>query len=91
MGAIDVEALDKRFGSVRALAGLELHVEAGEVHGFLGPNGAGKTTTIRDPARHGARRRRRRARARARPVGATPSRCTAVSRSCPARSTCGDS
>ncbi|MGW8703428.1 ATP-binding cassette domain-containing protein, partial [Streptomyces eurythermus] len=30
-----------------ALAGLDLDVEAGEVHGFLGPNGAGKSTTIR--------------------------------------------
>jgi ABC-2 type transport system ATP-binding protein len=31
----------------RALDGLDLHVEAGGVHGFLGPNGSGKTTTIR--------------------------------------------
>src|SRR5262249_7446393 len=31
----------------RALDGLDLSVETGEVHGFLGPNGAGKTTTIR--------------------------------------------
>src|SRR5690242_18655163 len=30
-----------------ALAGLDLRVAAGEVHGFLGPNGSGKTTTIR--------------------------------------------
>ncbi len=29
------------------MAGLDLHVEAGGVHGFLGPNGSGKTTTIR--------------------------------------------
>src|SRR5215471_8383380 len=32
---------------VRALDGLTLRVEAGEVFGFLGPNGAGKTTTFR--------------------------------------------
>ena len=44
---IDAEALVKTFGSVRALDGLDLTVEAGEVHGFLGPNGAGKSTTIR--------------------------------------------
>lgn len=41
------QALVKRFGRVRALAGLDLRVEAGEVHGFLGPNGAGKSTAIR--------------------------------------------
>ena len=45
--AIHVESMVKSFGTVRALDGLDLHVEAGEVHGFLGPNGAGKTTTIR--------------------------------------------
>lgn len=46
--AIAISGLVKDFGrSARALDGLDLHVEAGEVHGFLGPNGAGKTTTIR--------------------------------------------
>ncbi|MEU4562238.1 ABC transporter ATP-binding protein [Actinoplanes sp. NPDC023936] len=45
--AIEVEGLIKRFGSVTALDGLDLHVRTGEVHGFLGPNGAGKTTAIR--------------------------------------------
>jgi ABC-2 type transport system ATP-binding protein len=45
--AISVSGLVKTFGSTRALDGLDLVVEAGEVHGFLGPNGAGKTTTIR--------------------------------------------
>lgn len=44
---IDVSDLRKDFGTVRALDGLELRVEAGEVHGFLGPNGAGKSTTLR--------------------------------------------
>jgi len=37
----------KAFGSTQALAGLDLEVAPGEVHGFLGPNGAGKTTTLR--------------------------------------------
>src|SRR3954452_17987582 len=37
----------KRYGSVRAVTGLDLTVQPGEVHGFLGPNGAGKSTTIR--------------------------------------------
>jgi len=45
--AIVVRGLVKTFGQTRALDGLDLVVEAGEVHGFLGPNGAGKTTTIR--------------------------------------------
>jgi ABC-2 type transport system ATP-binding protein len=45
--AIDVGGLVKTFGATRALDGLDLSVETGEVHGFLGPNGAGKSTTIR--------------------------------------------
>ena len=44
---IDCVDLVKAFGHVRALDGLRLSVDAGEVHGFLGPNGAGKSTTIR--------------------------------------------
>jgi ABC-2 type transport system ATP-binding protein len=45
--AIRTEGLVKDYGKVRALAGLDLEVEAGQVFGFLGPNGAGKSTTIR--------------------------------------------
>ncbi|MFE7610449.1 MULTISPECIES: ABC transporter ATP-binding protein [Streptomyces] len=45
--AIRVDGLHKSFGRTHALDGLDLTVEAGEVHGFLGPNGAGKSTTIR--------------------------------------------
>ena len=44
---IETTNLSKSFGRTRALDGLDLSVEQGEVHGFLGPNGAGKTTTIR--------------------------------------------
>lgn len=44
---IEASGLEKRFGRVRALNGLDLAVTEGEVHGFLGPNGAGKSTTIR--------------------------------------------
>jgi ABC-2 type transport system ATP-binding protein len=44
---IEASGLEKRFGRVRALDGLDLTVTEGEVHGFLGPNGAGKSTTIR--------------------------------------------
>ncbi|MGW5419582.1 ABC transporter ATP-binding protein [Streptomyces sp. NPDC003943] len=45
--AISVAGLHKSFGRTRALDGLDLTVETGEVHGFLGPNGSGKSTTIR--------------------------------------------
>jgi ABC-2 type transport system ATP-binding protein len=44
---ISLQHLTKTFGKVRALDGLDLTVDPGEVHGFLGPNGAGKSTTIR--------------------------------------------
>ncbi|MEV0155870.1 ABC transporter ATP-binding protein [Micromonospora sp. NPDC050686] len=45
--AIDIQHVDKSFGRVRALDGLDLRVDTGTVHGFLGPNGAGKSTTVR--------------------------------------------
>ena len=47
VAAISISGLVKTFGQTRALDGLDLDVEVGEVHGFLGPNGSGKTTTIR--------------------------------------------
>jgi ABC-2 type transport system ATP-binding protein len=45
--AVRMQGVVKRFGSTRALDGMDLVAEHGEVHGFLGPNGAGKTVTIR--------------------------------------------
>lgn len=45
--AIVARTLTKRFGAVRALDGLTLQVERGEILGLVGPNGAGKTTFIR--------------------------------------------
>ena len=44
--AIEVAGLEKRYADVRAVDGLSLTVETGEVFGLLGPNGAGKTTTV---------------------------------------------
>ncbi|HZP40013.1 MAG TPA: ABC transporter ATP-binding protein [Candidatus Binatia bacterium] len=45
--AIEVRDLTKVFGALRAVDGITLRVDAGEIVGFLGPNGAGKTTTMR--------------------------------------------
>lgn len=51
MNAIEITGLTKKYatrkGTVTAVAGLDLAVPRGGVHGFLGANGAGKTTTIR--------------------------------------------
>ena len=46
MPAIRVRGLQKSYGAVRAVAGVDFDVAEGEVFGFLGPNGAGKTTTV---------------------------------------------
>ena len=45
--AIETRGLTKRFGTHRAVNGVDLAVPRGTVFGFLGPNGSGKTTTIR--------------------------------------------
>ncbi|MFI1074363.1 ATP-binding cassette domain-containing protein [Streptomyces puniciscabiei] len=45
--AVLSEGLEKRFGTVHALRGLDLAVAEGSVCGLLGPNGAGKTTAVR--------------------------------------------
>lgn len=43
---IQTEELTKHYGDVKAVDGLDLTVDEGEIFGFLGPNGAGKTTTL---------------------------------------------
>src|SRR5215212_8109712 len=44
---IEVEGLVREFkGGVKAVDGIDLAVEPGEIYGFLGPNGAGKSTTV---------------------------------------------
>jgi lipooligosaccharide transport system ATP-binding protein len=45
--AVSMRGVVKRFGSVLALAGLELEVPSGICYGLLGPNGAGKSTAMR--------------------------------------------
>ncbi len=46
VAAIAASAVCKRYGSLHALAGVDLEVAQGEFFGLLGPNGAGKTTLI---------------------------------------------
>ena len=45
--AISARGLVRTFGSNRAVDGVDLGVNSGEIYGFLGPNGAGKSTTVR--------------------------------------------
>jgi len=42
-----VKTYNSRAGTVEAVRGVDLRVDAGEVFGFLGPNGAGKSTTVK--------------------------------------------
>ena len=44
---IDIEKLDKYYGSFKALSDINLQVEEGEVVVILGPSGSGKSTLIR--------------------------------------------
>ncbi|RME68994.1 MAG: ABC transporter ATP-binding protein [Verrucomicrobia bacterium] len=46
MSLLRARDLSKRFGELKAVDGVSLTVESGEIYGLLGPNGAGKTTTL---------------------------------------------
>jgi branched-chain amino acid transport system ATP-binding protein len=42
----ELKALEKSFGGLQVVAGLDLHVDEGEIVSLIGPNGAGKTTVF---------------------------------------------
>jgi len=44
---LKIENLSKQFGTFKAVDGINLKIDSGDLYGFLGPNGAGKTTTIK--------------------------------------------
>jgi ABC-2 type transport system ATP-binding protein len=44
---IQLQNLNKSYGSTPVLKGIDLSVSAGQVVGYIGPNGAGKSTTIK--------------------------------------------
>ena len=46
MALLEIKGLQKAFKDVKAVNGVDLSIEAQEIHGILGPNGAGKSTTI---------------------------------------------
>jgi len=46
MSIIEVRALVKHYGQIKAVDGIDMTVEAGEVFALLGPNGAGKSTAV---------------------------------------------
>src|ERR1700760_4078049 len=47
MALLEVTALAKRFGALRALDGVDVAVRAGTFHGLIGPNGSGKSTLLK--------------------------------------------
>ncbi len=46
MALLELEAVSRHFGGVKAVDGLDLSVEQGRIFGLIGPNGSGKSTTV---------------------------------------------
>ena len=46
MAILELQAVSRYFGGVRAVDGLDLRVDAGQIFGLIGPNGSGKSTTV---------------------------------------------
>ena len=44
---LSIKGLEKTYGDFKALNGLDLTINKGEIFGFIGPNGAGKSTTMK--------------------------------------------
>lgn len=44
MALLEIEGLEKSFGGVKAIAGVDFHIDEGEIVSVIGPNGAGKTS-----------------------------------------------
>jgi len=45
--SISIQNLVKYYGDLKALKGIDLVIQPGEILGYLGPNGAGKTSTVK--------------------------------------------
>jgi len=50
MALLEIAAVTKVYGPLRALDGVDLQVEAGTFHGLIGPNGSGKSTLLKSIA-----------------------------------------
>ena len=46
MALLELKGVSRHFGGVRAVDGLDLSVEQGQIFGLIGPNGSGKSTTV---------------------------------------------